>query len=71
MQNGAVNQKDALNDDEFEPYLNTQARQVSSPLYRCVGFRVTPACLFSAGNIQLLLLNHLPLHLVTAYCHVA
>uniref|UniRef100_A0A3B3S729 YTH domain-containing family protein n=1 Tax=Paramormyrops kingsleyae TaxID=1676925 RepID=A0A3B3S729_9TELE len=27
VQNGAVNQKDALNDDEFEPYLNTQARQ--------------------------------------------
>lgn len=29
MQNGAVTQKDTLNDDEFEPYLNTQARQVS------------------------------------------
>uniref|UniRef100_A0A8C6U577 YTH domain-containing family protein n=1 Tax=Neogobius melanostomus TaxID=47308 RepID=A0A8C6U577_9GOBI len=27
MQNGAVSQKDSLNDDEFEPYLNTQARQ--------------------------------------------
>ncbi|KAJ8289482.1 hypothetical protein GJAV_G00001790 [Gymnothorax javanicus] len=27
VQNGAVNQKDTLNDDEFEPYLNTQARQ--------------------------------------------
>ncbi|KAI1895075.1 hypothetical protein AGOR_G00102540 [Albula goreensis] len=27
VQNGAVNQKDSLNDDEFEPYLNTQARQ--------------------------------------------
>lgn len=34
VQNGAVTQKDSLNDDEFEPYLNTQARQVSvaSPL---------------------------------------
>lgn len=29
VQNGAVTQKDTLNDDEFEPYLNTQARQVS------------------------------------------
>lgn len=28
VQNGAVTQKDTLNDDEFEPYLNTQARQV-------------------------------------------
>uniref|UniRef100_A0A8C5CCX3 Uncharacterized protein n=1 Tax=Gadus morhua TaxID=8049 RepID=A0A8C5CCX3_GADMO len=28
VQNGAVTQKDSLNDDEFEPYLNTQARQV-------------------------------------------
>ncbi|XP_035466081.1 YTH domain-containing family protein 2 isoform X1 [Scophthalmus maximus] len=27
LQNGAVTQKDTLNDDEFEPYLNTQARQ--------------------------------------------
>uniref|UniRef100_A0A3P8UV84 YTH domain-containing family protein n=1 Tax=Cynoglossus semilaevis TaxID=244447 RepID=A0A3P8UV84_CYNSE len=27
VQNGAVTQKDTLNDDEFEPYLNTQARQ--------------------------------------------
>uniref|UniRef100_A0A6Q2X8F6 YTH domain-containing family protein n=1 Tax=Esox lucius TaxID=8010 RepID=A0A6Q2X8F6_ESOLU len=27
IQNGAVTQKDTLNDDEFEPYLNTQARQ--------------------------------------------
>ncbi|MGH0139584.1 UNVERIFIED_CONTAM: hypothetical protein FKN15_043063 [Acipenser sinensis] len=27
VQNGAVNQKDTLNDDEFEPYLNSQARQ--------------------------------------------
>ncbi|KAJ7989236.1 hypothetical protein DPEC_G00317400 [Dallia pectoralis] len=27
VQNGAVTQKDNLNDDEFEPYLNTQARQ--------------------------------------------
>ncbi|KAG7258942.1 hypothetical protein CRUP_019976 [Coryphaenoides rupestris] len=27
VQNGAVTQKDSLNDDEFEPYLNTQARQ--------------------------------------------
>ena len=31
VQNGAVTQKDTLNDDEFEPYLNTQARQVSPP----------------------------------------
>ena len=28
VQNGAVTQKDSLNDEEFEPYLNTQARQV-------------------------------------------
>lgn len=28
VQNGAVTQKDTLNDDEFEPYLSTQARQV-------------------------------------------
>uniref|UniRef100_H3DIQ7 YTH domain-containing family protein n=1 Tax=Tetraodon nigroviridis TaxID=99883 RepID=H3DIQ7_TETNG len=27
VQNGAVTQKDTLNDDEFEPYLSTQARQ--------------------------------------------
>ncbi|XP_028842595.1 YTH domain-containing family protein 2 [Denticeps clupeoides] len=27
VQNGAVTQKDSLNDDEFEPYLNTQSRQ--------------------------------------------
>ncbi|CAL1576384.1 unnamed protein product [Knipowitschia caucasica] len=27
VQNGAVTQKDTLNDDDFEPYLNTQARQ--------------------------------------------
>ncbi|XP_064784699.1 YTH domain-containing family protein 2-like [Oncorhynchus masou masou] len=27
VQNGAVTQKDTLNDDEFEPYLNPQARQ--------------------------------------------
>lgn len=31
VQNGAVTQKDTLNDDEFEPYLSTQARQVSFP----------------------------------------
>ncbi len=34
VQNGAVTQKDTLNDDEFEPYLNNQARQVS--LYQLV-----------------------------------
>lgn len=28
VQNGAVTQKDTLNDDEFEPYLNAQPRQV-------------------------------------------
>lgn len=28
VQNGTVTQKDTLNDDEFEPYLNTQTRQV-------------------------------------------
>uniref|UniRef100_A0A672PVG7 Uncharacterized protein n=1 Tax=Sinocyclocheilus grahami TaxID=75366 RepID=A0A672PVG7_SINGR len=28
LQNGAVTQKDTLNDDEFEPYLNAQPRQV-------------------------------------------
>ncbi|XP_076151653.1 YTH domain-containing family protein 2 [Alosa pseudoharengus] len=27
VQNGTVTQKDTLNDDEFEPYLNTQTRQ--------------------------------------------
>lgn len=31
VQNGAVTQKDTLNDDEFEPYLSTQARQVRPP----------------------------------------
>lgn len=28
VQNGAVAQKETLNDDEFEPYLNAQPRQV-------------------------------------------
>ncbi|XP_053563013.1 YTH domain-containing family protein 2 isoform X2 [Bombina bombina] len=27
VQNGSIHQKDGLNEDEFEPYLNTQARQ--------------------------------------------
>ncbi|XP_030074507.1 YTH domain-containing family protein 2 [Microcaecilia unicolor] len=30
VQNGAVHQKDSLNDDDFEPYLSTQARQSSA-----------------------------------------
>lgn len=30
VQNGSVHQKDGLNDDDFEPYLNPQARPVSA-----------------------------------------
>lgn len=29
VQNGSIHQKDAVNDDDFEPYLSSQTNQVS------------------------------------------
>lgn len=30
VQNGSIHQKDAVNDDDFEPYLSSQTNQVST-----------------------------------------
>lgn len=32
VQNGSIHQKDAVNDDDFEPYLSSQTNQVSDSL---------------------------------------
>lgn len=36
VQNGSIHQKDAVNDDDFEPYLSSQTNQVSldDPIFR-------------------------------------
>uniref|UniRef100_A0A8B9XEM6 Uncharacterized protein n=1 Tax=Bos mutus grunniens TaxID=30521 RepID=A0A8B9XEM6_BOSMU len=34
VQNGSIHQKDAVNDDDFEPYLS---RNDKSPQYSCLG----------------------------------
>lgn len=54
VQNGAVTQKDTLNDDEFEPYLNTQARQVS-----CYRPAFANRCCFTVESLFIIKsLNH-------------
>lgn len=37
VQNGSIHQKDAVNDDDFEPYLSSQTNQVS-PVFRKLPF---------------------------------
>lgn len=36
VQNGSIHQKDAVNDDDFEPYLSSQTNQVSL-MVPCLG----------------------------------
>uniref|UniRef100_A0A8C0HD65 Uncharacterized protein n=1 Tax=Chelonoidis abingdonii TaxID=106734 RepID=A0A8C0HD65_CHEAB len=33
IQNGSIHQKDAVNDDDFEPYLSSQTNQVKRAAY--------------------------------------
>lgn len=39
VQNGSIHQKDAVNDDDFEPYLSSQTNQVS--IYKNTPFLVS------------------------------
>jgi hypothetical protein len=50
VQNGSIHQKDAVNDDDFEPYLSSQTNQVSFLIvlnFRKLKFILVLTCFFS------------------------
>lgn len=40
VQNGSIHQKDAVNDDDFEPYLSSQTNQVSEHYFLEFNFAI-------------------------------
>uniref|UniRef100_A0A8C3BQN3 Uncharacterized protein n=1 Tax=Cairina moschata TaxID=8855 RepID=A0A8C3BQN3_CAIMO len=41
VQNGSIHQKDAVNDDDFEPYLSSQTNQVKRSNYKKLQIKQT------------------------------